>query len=525
MNSLFSARTLHARTRRLSRRRNWSLDPLEPRVVLTTAYALTTNDHVITFDTTTPGTITKDVAYTGTGDEQLISLDYRPQTDQLIALGENGRLYRLNATTGVATLMTATAISPFDSSTTAYGADFNPTVDRLRVVSENDNNLRVNVVTAATTTDTNLTYGIGDISLPSNPTITGVAYTNSYKDAASTSLYAIDSALNILARIDNPNGGVATTVGPLGVDVQSALGFDIVEGTNQAYMAAYIEPGASGFYSINLTTGAATLVAAFPQGTQVTSLALTQDTHIVRMFRSYNNSPDDHFYTTSEAEFRNSVNAYNYVDEASGRSGFGVWQGPTFNASNVYRVYNPFSGIHYYTMNADERSGLLNIGFQDEGTMGYMYKTQQPGTTEIYHLYNQKSGGHLFTESLATAQAIVAQFPNDWAQQTSLGFAYALGSQFQKDGSPSVSAPLVIATSASASTTTEASAEDSNLASLVASSSTSTISQSSVQAGDNDDQNGTVGSTGGSAEASSDSAADADLVFSAGLGSLLDDLI
>ena len=73
----------------------------------------------------------------------------------------------------------------------------------------------------------------------------------------------------------NPNNGDLQAVGPLGIDVQAATGFDI-SGVNNAAFAAVTLAGAttSELHTINLTSGAATRVNAIGGGERVRGLAL-----------------------------------------------------------------------------------------------------------------------------------------------------------------------------------------------------------------------------------------------------------
>ena len=96
---------------------------------------------------------------------------------------------------------------------------------------------------------------------------TGVAYSNSAPGGtpASTGLYYINSATDTLSfAATGFNNPTITTVGALGVDVLNANGFDIL-GSSTAYAALNVDSGSlsTGIYSINLSTGAATLVGQY----------------------------------------------------------------------------------------------------------------------------------------------------------------------------------------------------------------------------------------------------------------------
>lgn len=92
-----------------------------------------------------------------------------------------------------------------------------------------------------------------------------VAYTNNDNDPSTgTTLFYINSGSpSNLYNTTNPNGGVLSAVGPLGVSTSDNVGFDISGLSGSAYASLTPVTGAgSSFYRINLTTGAATLVGS-----------------------------------------------------------------------------------------------------------------------------------------------------------------------------------------------------------------------------------------------------------------------
>ena len=96
--------------------------------------------------------------------------------------------------------------------------DFNPTVDRIRVTSNRDYNYRLNPITGAIAfTDINLNYAVADVNAGANPYIATGAYTNSYVGSTSTVLYNVDALLKIVAKQDPPNNGTLNTIGSLGL--------------------------------------------------------------------------------------------------------------------------------------------------------------------------------------------------------------------------------------------------------------------------------------------------------------------
>ena len=225
-----------------------------------------TGVNLLSFSSDDPTVLLSTTPITGIpGTETIIGLDTRPATGQLYAVTNEagtGRIYTIDPGTGAATMASTVSVALVG---TDFGVDFNPVADRLRVVSDADQDLRINVETGATTVDGVLAYAAGDTNEGVDPAITGAAYTNPVANASSTTLYDIDTTLDILVTQSPPNSGTLNTIGELGVDATAILGFDIVPGSNQA-LASMSVGGTTGLYTIDLTTGAATLVSAIGAG-------------------------------------------------------------------------------------------------------------------------------------------------------------------------------------------------------------------------------------------------------------------
>ncbi|MGE0133004.1 MAG: DUF4394 domain-containing protein [Blastocatellales bacterium] len=234
-----------------------------------TIYAVTTANNLVSFNAATPGAIASTAAITGLAQgETIVGIDFRPRNNQLVGVSNASRVYTINISTGAATAASAAAFTPALSGT-AFGVDFNPTSDRIRTTSDTDQNQRLNPgAGAVSNTDINLAYATGDANVNANPNVVGVAYTNSFNGTTTTTLYGIDSNLDILVRQgsvggapDSPNNGRLNTIGALGVNTSDQVGFDIAAPNDLAF-ASLTPQGALGssFYSINLNTGAVTLV-------------------------------------------------------------------------------------------------------------------------------------------------------------------------------------------------------------------------------------------------------------------------
>jgi hypothetical protein len=232
--------------------------------------------NLYSWDSATPLNIVNAPFITGLqNNESILGIDFRPANGQLYALGSSSRLYTLNTATGAATQVGA----PFSTSLngSAFGFDFNPQIDRIRVVSETNQNLVIDPNTGAVATvATPLFYAAGDPNAGTDPNVVDSAYDNNVAGGTPTQLYGIDTFLNILVRQAN-SAGTLDTVGPLGaaIDPGAAGAFD-VSGSGVAYAALLPQGGsASSFYTINLATGAATLVGLVDGGVVITAMSAT----------------------------------------------------------------------------------------------------------------------------------------------------------------------------------------------------------------------------------------------------------
>jgi hypothetical protein len=231
-------------------------------------YALS-GSNLVTFDLATPATPISSVAVTGLmAGQVLVGIDIRPANGLLYVLGVNattnvGTLYTISAATGAATAVGS--FTSLDLQASDYGFDFNPTVDRIRVTTADGGNLRINPNNGTLAGDDTNIVGAA---------ISGAAYTNNQPVATVTTLYTLDSITDQLM-IQNGNTGMQTAVGLLGFDFSNANGFDIAAGVNATTnngiasgfgTALLTVGGLVGLYTINLATGAATLVGNFPGG-------------------------------------------------------------------------------------------------------------------------------------------------------------------------------------------------------------------------------------------------------------------
>lgn len=116
------------------------------------------------------------------------------------------------------------------------------------------------------------------------------------------------------------------------------------------------------------------------------------------MYRVYNPNSGEHFYTMQQSE-KNNLVKLGWKDEGTG------WIAPAVGKP-VYRVYNPDSGDHHYTLAVAEKNHLVKLGWKDEG-IGWYSATE--ATHPLYRVYNPnaKAGSHHYTQSLTETNNLV----------------------------------------------------------------------------------------------------------------------
>ncbi|MFK0222343.1 DUF4394 domain-containing protein [Streptomyces vinaceus] len=243
-----------------------------------TAIGLTSDQRLVEFMVDRPSKAVSIGKVSGLmGDTKIVGIDFRVQNEKLYGVGDKGGIYTLN--TGNAKAMKVSQLT-VSLSGTQFGVDFNPAANRLRIISNTGQNLRHNIDDNAAPLTTTVD---GMLTNPTTPPstamgVTGAAYTNNdLNTATATSLFDIDTMADRVSLQSPANAGTLAPTGILGVNAGPDAGFDIYfapkQGTNQGF-AALNTGGASRLYGINLLTGAARDMGAFPKDRQVTDLAL-----------------------------------------------------------------------------------------------------------------------------------------------------------------------------------------------------------------------------------------------------------
>jgi len=238
-------------------------------------HAVTLDNRLLLFGSEDPGTIVEEALISGlAAADRIVALDFRPADGLLYGVGTDSRVYLIDPETAEATPVGA---GPFGVAIDGehFGLDFNPTVDRLRTASvESEQNLRLNPADGSLAAE-DVDYGFapGDVNEGTNPAIGGLAYTNSVAGAVTTVLYGIDSNNDALVTLPNPNNGQLVTIGSLGLNTVPCIGFDIDPSDGTAF-ASLADGGVSSLHTVDLTTGAATLVGVIAVNSEVQGIAV-----------------------------------------------------------------------------------------------------------------------------------------------------------------------------------------------------------------------------------------------------------
>lgn len=251
---------------------------------------------LVSFDSTTPGSITNIGAFTGVVAGQSVrSMDFRPATGQLYAVsstdnGSAAQLYTVDLATAALTPV-GTGFSIAGQTTERVEIDFNPVVDRIRLITGNqgaNNNYRLHPDTGALVAqDTALAFAAGDPKDGNSYTIIGGAYSNNVSGATSTTLYVWEYQSDALITLGSPGGSpvspnsgqMFTVHSPLSaLTSQAGLGMDISGATNTLFVTHDNVSNPSGtfmsLYSRDLTTGAEIKLGDYAPGVFISDISV-----------------------------------------------------------------------------------------------------------------------------------------------------------------------------------------------------------------------------------------------------------
>jgi hypothetical protein len=190
--------------------------------------------------------------------EEVVAIDTRPATGDVVGLTSTRRLLRINPANGQTALIAEVSIAFLGN---VAGFDFNPLDDRLRITTDTGQNLSVVPDTGVATEETALNI----------PGTVGLAY------SATGALYGIDESTNSFTVFANPSTGGGAVVLPMGTDVGPLTSFDISAADGVGF-AAITAPGGTTtrLFSVSISDGATLPIADIGGGTTIRGLAVAR---------------------------------------------------------------------------------------------------------------------------------------------------------------------------------------------------------------------------------------------------------
>jgi hypothetical protein len=215
-----------------------------------TFWGLTTDQHLVRFTSSAPGTILANLPVTGLpAGEHLVGIQMLDD-GRFVGVVSSGHVYSLDRRTGAATLLPSTGNVVAPSGNVFGLTEWN---NSLVLASDTNSILIIN----------ESTWGGGTLA-PWSPAGHWAALSWWY-DAAAVQwhVFLLDSNADTLSTKfpDTPEPTAVTTVGPLGVDASDIAGMDADPHDNVLY-AALTVGGTPGLYTIDQSTGHATLIGA-----------------------------------------------------------------------------------------------------------------------------------------------------------------------------------------------------------------------------------------------------------------------
>jgi hypothetical protein len=78
-----------------------------------------------------------------------------------------------------------------------------------------------------------------------------------------------------------------------------------------------------------------------------------------------------------------------------------VYDAPTPESGELFRMVHPNTGDHFYTTSGEERQNAIdNLGYVYEGIACFVLMAATPGTIPLYRLRNPSNGDHFYTASI-----------------------------------------------------------------------------------------------------------------------------
>ena len=249
-----------------------------------------------------------------------------------------------------------------------------------------------------------VTYGEKVMKPADDPTAAGYEFGGWYADAACTTEYDFDAAvtgkMTLYAKwtaekrtvtFDANGHGTAPEAQRVDYDGKVTRPANLIA-DGYTFGGWFVDQACTTEYDFN--SAVKDNMILYAKWTEAAPVAVGQ-----QMFRLYNPNSGEHFYTAAadERDYLASV-GWNY-------EGVG-WIAPDEGAP-VYRLYNPNAGDHHYTANIEERDYLVSVGWNDEGVG---WNSAGEDGVALWRQYNPNAttGSHNYTTSTEERDFLIA---------------------------------------------------------------------------------------------------------------------
>lgn len=126
---------------------------------------------------------------------------------------------------------------------------------------------------------------------------------------------------------------------------------------------------------------------------------------VVPLYLASNTVYADNLYDTEVADITFNVANNGYTFDGVAASVFVTQE---LSTVPLFRQWNPSIADHFYTIDPVERDSALSAGYLDNGLAGFVYPSQICGSTPFFGLYAASVVEHYYTTNATTRASLLA---------------------------------------------------------------------------------------------------------------------
>ncbi|KAG5638119.1 hypothetical protein H0H81_001722 [Sphagnurus paluster] len=94
-----------------------------------------------------------------------------------------------------------------------------------------------------------------------------------------------------------------------------------------------------------------------------------------------------------------------------------------YNTTAVFFLFNSRNSDYFYTTSTNERNNAIaHLGYQDKGTIGFIFIDQRCGGSPLYRLYDSRKKQHFYTASQSDRSSAKR---NGWTDEGVMGYLFS----------------------------------------------------------------------------------------------------